>query len=457
MNKEKVQKLTLFALSWPIFIEILMNRLMGTVDTFMLSHYSDHAVAAVGFSNQLIMMIIMLCSMVTIGTTILVSRYLGAKEYKNASEVARVSISLNFLFGLFVSVILIVFASDFLRLMGLPEELMEYASIYLIIIGGSTFIQSLMLTASAVIKSHGFTKQVMYVITGVNILNIIGNYLFIYGPFGIPVLGVKGVAIATVGSRLVGVIILFVILIKWAGEKIPFSKLFIFPKRHVKDLLKIGVPSSVDSTAWNLQMVVITIFIAMIGTVALTTNIYTTNFRTFITVFSGSIGQGTLIILSRKIGAMKFDEAYKQSMRIYKIAALVALGVAGLFYILSKPLLRIFTDNPDIITLGSTILLLTLLLEPGRAFNLVFNNSLKAAGDINYPVMVGILGMWLISVPIAYILGIHFGLGLIGVWIGFVVDEWVRGLILIRRWRSRVWESKAIDELNNAQKKAAAK
>ena len=354
MNKEKVQKLTLFALSWPIFIEILMNRLMGTVDTFMLSHYSDHAVAAVGFSNQLIMMIIMLCSMVTIGTTILVSRYLGAKEYKNASEVARVSISLNFLFGLFVSVILIVFASDFLRLMGLPEELMEYASIYLIIIGGSTFIQSLMLTASAVIKSHGFTKQVMYVITGVNILNIIGNYLFIYGPFGIPVLGVKGVAIATVGSRLVGVIILFVILIKWAGEKIPFSKLFIFPKRHVKDLLKIGVPSSVDSTAWNLQMVVITVFIAMIGTVALTTNIYTTNFRTFITVFSGSIGQGTLIILSRKIGAMKFDEAYKQSMRIYKIAALVALGVAGLFYILSKPLLRIFTDNPEIITLGST-------------------------------------------------------------------------------------------------------
>ena len=71
--------------------------------------------------------------------------------------------------------------------------------------------------------------------------------------------------------------------------------------------------------------------------------------------------------------------------------------------------------------------------------------------------MVGILGMWLISVPIAFILGIHFGLGLIGVWIGFVVDEWVRGVVLIRRWRSRVWESKAIDELNNAQKKAAVK
>ncbi len=445
MSKDKVQRFTLFALTWPIFIEIILNRLMGIADTIMLSYYSDNAVAAVGFSNQIVMMTIMLCSMLTVGTTILVSRHLGAKGYKSASEIARVSISLNSLFGLFIGIILILFAADLLRIMGLPEELMQDASIYLMIIGGCSFIQALMLTVSAVIRGHGFTKQVMYVITGVNILNIIGNYLFIFGPFGIPVLGVQGVAIATVVSRIVGVIVLFIILVKWVGERVPLSKLLHFPKQHVKSLLKIGIPSSVDSAAWNLQMVVITVFIALLGTVALTTNVYSTNIRVFITAFSGAIGQGTLILISRKIGARKFDDAYQQSIRLYKIAASVALGVATLFFVFSKPILRIFTDKPEILTLGGTLLLLTLLLEPGRAFNLVFNNSLKAAGDINYPVMVGILGMWLISVPIAYILGIHFGLGLIGVWIGFIVDEWVRGLILMQRWRSRVWVNKQIE------------
>ncbi|MEK3889226.1 MATE family efflux transporter [Bacillus sp. FSL K6-3431] len=457
MSNDKVQKITLFALTWPIFIEIILNRLMGIVDTLMLSHYSDDAVAAVGFSNQLIMMTIMLCSMLTIGTTILVSRHLGAKEYKSASEIARVSISLNFLFGLFIGVILIVFASGLLKLMGLPKELMKDATVYLIIIGGCSFIQSLMLTVSAIIRGHGFTKQVMYVITGVNILNIVGNYLFIFGPFGIPVLGVQGVAIATVVSRIIGVIVLFIILVKWIGETIPLSKLFHLPKQHVKSLLKIGIPSSVDSAAWNLQMVVITVFIALLGTVALTTNVYSTNIRVFVTAFSGAIGQGTLILISRKIGARNLDGAYQQSIRLYKIAAMVALGVATVFYIFSKPILGIFTDNPDILTLGTTLLLLTLLLEPGRALNLVFNNSLKAAGDINYPVIVGILGMWLISVPLAYILGIHFGLGLIGVWIGFIVDEWVRGIILMRRWRLRGWENMATDNHKNSSGKADAK
>jgi len=443
MTNKKAQTLTLFALAWPILIEILMLRLMGIADTFMLSHYSDNAVAAVGFSDQILAMTIMLCSMVTIGTTILVSRYVGAKDKQSASEIIRVSISLNFLFGLIISLILILFASDILRIMGLPAELMKDATIYMVIIGGFTFIQSLMLTVSAVIKGHGFTKQVMYVMTGANILNIIGNYLFIFGPFGIPVLGVKGVAIATVASRFIGTIVLFVILNKRIGESIHLSKLFRFPKLHVKNLLKIGIPSSVDSIAWNLQMVVITIFIAMIGTTALTTNVYTTNLRVFITMFSGALGQGTLILISRKIGERKMDEAFKQSMHIFKIAAFVAFCVAGLFFIFSKPLLKIFTNSPDIIMLGSSIILLTLLLEPGRAFNLIFNNSLKAAGDVNFPVLVAILGMWLISVPIAYILGIHFGLGLIGVWIGFVVDEWVRGIILRRRWKSRVWEDKS--------------
>jgi Na+-driven multidrug efflux pump len=103
-------------------------------------------------------------------------------------------------------------------------------------------------------------------------------------------------------------------------------------------------------------------------------------------------------------------------------------------------LYQIFTDDLNIIQTGATLLLLTLILEPGRTFNLIIINALRAAGDAKFPVFMGVLSMWGLSVPLAYWLGIHMEWGLIGVYLAFVVDEWLRGLIMFWRWRSRVWE-----------------
>lgn len=103
--------------------------------------------------------------------------------------------------------------------------------------------------------------------------------------------------------------------------------------------------------------------------------------------------------------------------------------------------LPIVITNHDIIELGSILLLLTALVEPGRAFNAVVINSLRAAGDVNFPVFIGVLSMWGISVPLAYMLGIHVGLGLVGIWIAFIVDEWLRGVLMLFRWRQGKWRN----------------
>jgi Na+-driven multidrug efflux pump len=114
-------------------------------------------------------------------------------------------------------------------------------------------------------------------------------------------------------------------------------------------------------------------------------------------------------------------------------------GIASLF---AKPLLSIFTDNPEILKEGTKLLYLTLLLEPGRSFNLVIISSLRAAGDVKFPIMMGIISMWGVSVPLAYLLGIVYGLGLVGIWIAFAADEWLRGLCMLWRWRKRDWQKK---------------
>ncbi|WP_456271844.1 MATE family efflux transporter [Bacillus sp. AK031] len=431
------KRLSLYALTWPIFVEIFLHMLMGNADTLMLSQYSDDSVAAVGVSNQVLSLIIVMFGFVATGTSILVSQNLGADKIGTAREVAVVSLIANLAFGFLLSIAIFIFNDEILSLMDIPQELRGEASSYLTIVGGFSFIQALIMTAGATLRSYEFTKDAMYITIGMNILNVIGNYLFIFGPLGIPVLGVEGVSISTVISRTLGLAAILFVLVK----RIPglFSIKRFLPVQHVKDLLKIGIPSAGEHLSYNGSQMAITYFIAILGTEALTTKVYAQNLMMFIFLFSLAISQGTQIMIGHMVGAKDYKSAYDRCIKSLKISIIISLTMAVIFALFSGELLAIFTDNQDIIYLGSILIWLTIILEPGRSFNLVVISSLRAAGDVKFPVYVGILSMWGVSVALSYLLGIVFGLGLIGVWISFIADEWLRGLIMLRRWKSRSW------------------
>ena len=447
MSKNQ-KNMTLFALTWPIFIEIFLHMLMGNADTLMLSQYSDDSVAAVGVSNQILSLIIVMFGFVATGTAILVAQHLGAEESRLAGEVSIVSIAINLLFGLLLSIGLVFFTKPILLSMDLPSSLMNEASSYLKIVGGFAFIQALIMTAGAIMRSYGYTKDAMYITIGMNIINVVGNYIFIFGPFGVPVLGVEGVAISTISSRLLGFIVSIIVIGKRIPNALPFRRLFHLPVTHVKNLLRIGIPSAGEHLSYNGSQMVITYFIASIGTNALTTKVYAQNLMMFIFLFSVAISQGTQIIIGHMIGAKEFNNAYERCLKSLKIAIIISLIMAGIFSVAAEPLLRIFTSNEEIVSLGKTLIYLTIILEPGRSFNLVVINSLRATGDVRFPVYMGILSMWGVSVTLSYILGIWLGLGLVGIWISFIADEWLRGIIMLKRWRSKVWIHKRFTQRN---------
>ncbi|WP_243385583.1 MATE family efflux transporter [Bacillus kexueae] len=443
MNHRPNQRMNLFALTWPIFIEILLHMVMGNADTLMLSQYSDHSVAAVGVSNQILFVLIVMFGFIATGTAILVAQYLGANKQADAVNVSTVSIFANFLFSLLLSLVVFFASAPLLHMMNIPVELFGEANLYLKLVGVFSFVQALFMTMGAVLRSYGYTKDTMYVTIFMNVLNVIGNYLLIFGPFGIPVLGVTGVAISTVVSRIIGFIILFILLKKRISIRWSWSIIIPLPLKHLRDILKIGIPSAGEHLAYNLSQMAILYFITMMGTEAITTKIYAQNIMMFIFLFSIALSQGTQIIVGHLVGAKQFEEAYERCMKSLKIAMVASVAIAVVMSIFSHQLLAIFTDNEDIIALGSTLIFLTIILEPGRAFNLVIINSLRATGDVVFPTYMGILSMWGISVTISYLFGIHLGFGLVGVWISFIADEWLRGLIMLWRWRSRVWINKS--------------
>jgi putative MATE family efflux protein len=444
-NKQKLVKpLTLFALTWPIFIELFLHMLMGSTDTFMLSHISDDAVAAVGVANQLIFFTILLFGFVATGTAVLVSQYLGAKKVLQAKNASAISVTLNLMFGIFISMAVVVFREDFLNLFELTGEIQGYASQYLLIVGGTIFTQALLITVASILRANGFTKDAMFVSIIMNVINVVGNALLIYGFFGLPELGVQGIAIATAVSRAVALLLMFRLMYKLLPISISFKDYLNFDMKQIKKILNIGVPAAGEQAIYNTSQIAITAIIAIIGAEALTTRVYAFNIMSFILLFGLAMGQGTQILIGHKVGARDFDGAYKQLLKSLKSSVIITILIAIVVAIFREPLMSIFTDNKVIIQVGGSLLLLSLILEPGRTFNLVVINSLRATGDAKFPVLMAFISMWGIGVPLSYFLGIKLGLGLAGVWMSFIVDEWLRGIVMYFRWKSRVWEKKVM-------------
>ncbi|AZS17881.1 MATE family efflux transporter [Paenibacillus lutimineralis] len=438
------KKLSLFAVTWPIFIDSVLRMLLGTVDVFMLSRVSDTATGAVGLANEIIFFCILMFGFVGIGTSVAVSQYIGARREQEASRISALAITINLIFGILVSLVLVSFGEPLLHLLNLNPEQIGIASHYLRIIGGFIWIEALSYAISSVIRSTGHTKSVMYVTLGVNIIHMTGNYLLIFGNFGFPEWGVTGAAVSTVISRLLGILVLIVILYRRIPAPIRHKDYVTWNRSYVKQIMSIGLPAAGEHLSWQSQYLMIISFVNMIGVTALNTHVYVMNVSNYFMALAMAIGSGTEIIVGQMVGAGEKKAAYHRlikSVRISFILTLVIVSIASLF---RYQMIGMFTNDPDIIAVGATIFLLSIVLEPGRTFNTVVINSLRAAGDARFPVMMGVLSMWGVSVPLAYVLGVHFGFGLLGIWIAFAVDEWLRGIIMLLRWKSRAWEKKAL-------------
>ena len=432
----------LASLAGPIFVETLLVMMLGAVDTFMLSRYSDNSVAAVGVVNQLMNLVFLLFEVISLGTSILCSQYIGAGRRDKVVQVVGISLMFNLLAGLAISVCLSLFADDMLNIMGLRPDLMGEGFPYMRIVGGFAFLQAISLSLSASLRSADKAKYPMYVAIVVNILNIIGNYTLIFGKFGMPALGVEGAAISTSFCRLVSVILLFIVLFKKHIPSFPKELFRPFPWIELKNLLKIGLPSAGEHMSYSLSQVVIAYFINMISNEALATRTYIVNIVMFTYIFALSLSQGGAILIGQLVGMKKIKAAYTIGKRVMRVGVAFSVTLSLLVAIFGKSILSMLTSDPWIISTGAIILWVEVLLENGRALNFFGVNALRSAGDIYFPVILGIIVMWGVQVVGSYILGITLGWGLIAMWFIFALDENIRGFIFVRRWNSFKWVGK---------------
>ena len=439
----KIIRRKLFHLSSPIFVETLLIMLTGAVDVFMLSRYSDETVAAGGVVNQLLNLVFILYGITTLGTSVLCAQYLGARQKKNVSQVIGVSLLANLLMGLVVSAGLFFFAQPSLKLMGLDENLIGYGVSYMKIVGGFSFLQALSMTLSAILRSHNKAYYPMFVTLLINLVNVIGNYFLIFGNWGAPRLGITGAGISTSVSRLIAVCLLAYLLFSRVTP-FPALKLFKpFPWDKIKNLLIIGLPAAGEQVSYNFSQVLITYFSVMLGTAALTARTYAMSIVMFSYVFSIAIGQGAAISIGHLIGEDRDNAAFSVEKYSIKLAMVVTVCISILTALVGTNIFKLLSTNPEVISIGATVLYIDVLLEIGRAVNITSVNSLNAAGDVMYPFITGVIVMWGVATLLSYVLGIWWGWGLNGIWLAMALDENIRAAVFERRWRSRKWENKS--------------
>jgi putative MATE family efflux protein len=312
-------------------------------------------------------------------------------------------------------------------------------------VGGGSLFSAFNMAMGGIIRSHGHSRLPMYVNIGANLLNILGNAVFIFGLLGAPKLGVTGVAISTVASQLAACVVMYFMLRSLRGEiRLKRADLCRVPRGIYRKILQVGVPTAGENLSYNIAQIFIMSLIASLGTQTMAAYVFATTLLRYVFMSSIAIGNGTQIKVGYMVGAREFDMAYRKVLRYFLLGFGLSFVLVSLLTLLKGVLLPIFSSDPAVIAIATSALIVSMVLEPGRNFNVIIIPALKGAGDVKFPVAVGMVLNWALGVTGAWFFGIKLGFGLTGIFIGLAADEWIRGLIMLWRWKSGAWRTKIL-------------
>ncbi|WP_448781636.1 MATE family efflux transporter [Blautia sp.] len=438
-----VERKTLAQLSVPICLETLFYMLSGMVDTLMLSSVSDQAVGAVGTANTYIGVFIVMFGIISSGMVAVMSQNIGAGRPGIAYQARQLGMIFNAVIGILMSAVLAVFSGGILRMVSIAPALFEPAETYLKIVGGTCFLNALIPIFSSYLRVFGYTKHSLIGTIVGNILNIILNSVFLY----VFHRGVMGVAVATVISRIVNLIIVAImgaVLIK--AKQSPER---ISPQKILAQIVKIGFPSALETALYNVAMTFIVRFMNQMDAngMNVTARSYAMQIADFSYCAGAALAQANAIMTGWRIGAKELEECDRGTRKAVIYGLVTATCFSVTFALSGRFIVHIFTDNTQMISLVVKLLIIDIFLEFGRVTNLVYSQALKTSGDALFPVIMGAIFMYLFAVGGTYFLGIHMGLLAVGAYIAMAGDECVRAVGMVLRWKSGKWKSKSLVEL----------
>ena len=432
----------LLRLSGPLLVEQLLEVTVGMADTMMVSRCGEAAISGVSLVDMINNLIIVLFAALATGGAVVVSQYLGAREQEHADASSGQLLLLSGLFGVAVGAVCFVLARPMIRLFygSIDADVLEAGVLYLKVIALSYPFLALYNGGAALFRSMGNSKISMQISFLMNIINVVGNAVCIFGLK----MGVEGVAWPSVVSRVVAAaLILRKCYKKGDGNLLNVPKTLRLDGGLTRRILGIGIPSAFENSLFEAGRILVVSMISTFGTVQIAANAVANNLDGMGVIPGKAISLAMITVVGRCVGAGDNEQAIYYTRKLL-LWAYITMGLSnGAILLFVKPLVGIYELS------GATMELAVLLVQIHAACGLllwpasfVLPNALRAANDVKFTMVVSILSMAIWRLGFSYLIGVKMGLGAVGVWIAMVVDWVCRVTCFVIRFRSGAWKTK---------------
>lgn len=432
----------IFKLSIPLVLENIFHMSVFVSDTIMIARLGTESIAAVGLAGTVYFVASMVFSSLNIASASIIARHVGAKEMGKAQIVAGQSILLSLMLGVAVSPFLVVFARKLLVVMSAEPIVIDLGVGYLQIVSGFMVLRLIMLACSGILRGAGDTKTPMKVTLIINIINVLFNWLLIYGIGPFPRLGVSGVGYATVISYSIGTGLLVKKLFeKEAVITISIQQMVRLHIESLRRIIRISIPAAIDTFLTQMGFLFFTKIVTMLGTVSLAAHEIALRIESISFMPGFALAVSTATLVGQSLGAKNVNLALL-SMKRSCCFALVLMGFFALIFILlPEQIVGLFQPEANVFSLATICLMISAIEQPALAIYMVYSGGLRGAGDMVSPMIVAIVGTLCLHVPLAYVLGITFQLGLAGVWLGAAIDWIVRAVAIYILYKKGRWRN----------------
>lgn len=434
----------LLTLLWPLVVEQALNVLVGMSDTVMVSSVGEAAISGVSLVDMINYLILNIFAALATGGAVITSQFLGAKKPEEASRSAGQLVTLSSILGTAVMALCLLLRGPMLRLFfgSIADDVFRAAMIYFTITAISYPFLALYNAGAAIFRSVGNSEVSMRVSVIMNITNIVGNAFCIF----VLRMGVAGVAVPTLVSRVLGAVIILklttrhdnVARVTWDGVKH-------LQPQMAKNILYIGIPSALENSLFQLGRVLVVSMISLFGTVHISANAVANNLDGMGCIVGQAIGLAMITVVGRCVGAQQLDQASYFTKKLLLWDYIAQGATNALILIFLNPLLSVYTLSDETRHLAW----LLVMIHAGSAIFLwpagfVLPNALRAANDVRFTMLTSILSMGIWRLAFSYILCVQMGMGAVGVWIAMVVDWVCRVTCFVVRFVSGAWKKKCV-------------
>jgi MATE family multidrug resistance protein len=430
-------------ISWPIFLIMILNFLVGLTDVYVAGLISPEVQATVGFISQIYFLVIITANAISIGTLALVSRAIGAGNSKEAIETARQSLLFSVVIAIGLMVIGLFFSREIISLSGFPLKIRPISEDFLKIFAFALGPNYILIVSNAIFRASGEVRKPLYTMFLVSIMNIIGDFVLVFGIFPFPKLGFVGIAISTSVSVSIGMFInlAFFFIKRWRSV---YTSPFALSGSIVKRIIHLGWPAAFLQIAWNAGSLVLYNILSRLGGTSITALASITNglrVEAIIYLPAFALNMAASVLIGQNLGAHNPERAEKLGWKIALTGCILISILALLIFIRAESLAAILTENSDVLEETTRYLRINMISEPFMAFSVILAGALQGAGDTKGTMWVIIIAMWLIRLPLAYLLAITMGYGALGVWIAMITSMNIQGMLMTWRFHKGQWKT----------------